>query len=139
MVKRFLLAIAILSLIGACAVSRVKQDSNPAYSAHNFSNHEVDVSWKAENTDKGVRIDGTLKNVRPDLPYTSLQLTAKLKDESGKEIGKGTKNFDGRFTGSEPFSIEIPVARPDSVKRVDFFYSYGTTEDFHRNDFSSVP
>ena len=139
MLKKLMLAIAILSLISACAVPRVKQDANPAYSAHQFSNHEVDISWKAENTDKGMRIDGTLKNVRPDLPYTSLQLTAKLLDENGKELGKGTKTFDGRFTGSEAFTIEIPLARPDSVKRVNFSYSYGTTEDFHRDDFNSVP
>ncbi|WP_224958599.1 hypothetical protein [Geomonas subterranea] len=139
MVKKLLLAIAILSLICACAVPRAKQDSNPAYSTHQFTNHELDISWKAESTDKGVRIDGTLRNVRPDLPYTSLQLTAKLLDESGKEIGKGTKNVDGRFTGSEPFTIDIPMVRLETVKRVNFSYSYGTTEDFHRDDFTSVP
>ncbi|MBU5635308.1 hypothetical protein KOM00_01010 [Geomonas sp. Red69] len=139
MVKKLMLAMAILSLICACAVPRAKLDSNPAYSSHHFSNHELDISWKAENTDKGMRIDGTLKNVRPDLPYTSLQLTAKLLDDSGKELGKGTKNFEGRFTGSEAFTMDIPLPRPESVKRVNFSYSYGTTEDFHRDDFNSVP
>lgn len=138
MLKKLALAIGILSLITACAVSHVKQDANPAFSNHQFSNHELDISWKTENSDKGVRIDGTVKNVRPDLPYTSLQLTAKVLDETGKVLGTGTKSFDGRFTGSEPFSIEIPVQK-ESVKKIKFAYSYGTTEDFHRNDFDSAP
>jgi len=139
MLKGLALAIGILSLITACALSHVKQDTNPAFSNHQFSNHELDIAWKTENSDKGVRIDGTVKNVRPDLPYTSLQLTAKVLDENGKVLGTGTKSFQGRFAGSEPFSIEIPLVQKESVKKINFAYSYGTTEDFHRNDFSSAP
>lgn len=139
MLKTFALAISILTLFAACAASHVKQDSNPAFTAHQFTNHEVDITWKTEKTDKGVRIDGMLKNVRPDLPYTSLQLTAKALDDSGKVLGKETKTFDGRFTGSEPFSMEIPVAQKENIKQINFSYSYGTTEDFHRNDFNSAP
>lgn len=139
MLKKLVLAVGILSLITACAVSHVKQDSNPAFTTHQFSNHELDISWKSENSDKGVRIDGTVRNVRPDLPYTSLQLTAKLLDASGKVLGKGTKNFEGRFVGSEQFTIEVPLPQKESVSRINFAYSYGTTEDFHRNDFDSAP
>ncbi len=139
MLSKLALAIGILSLVTACAVPRANLDTNPAFTSHQFANHELAVSWKTEPTDQGVRIDGTVKNVRPDLPYSSLQLTAKLLDERGNTLGKGTKDFQGRFTGSEPFSMEIPVPQKESVKKVNFSYSYGTTEDFHRNDFDSVP
>lgn len=139
MLGKLALAIGILSLGTACAVPRTSLDTNPAFTSHQFGNHELAIAWKTETTDKGVRIDGTVKNVRPDLPYTSLQLTAKLLDESGRMLGKGTKDFQGRFTGSEPFSMEIPVPEKESVKKVNFSYSYGTTEDFHRNEFDTVP
>lgn len=139
MLRKLALAIGILSIIAACAVPRTKLDTNPAYTAHHFANHEVEMSWKTENTDKGVRIDGTVKNVRPDLPYTALQVTAKALDENGKVLGKGSKAFEGRFAGSEPFTIEIPLPQKENVKKINFSYSYGTTEDFHRNEFDSVP
>lgn len=139
MLGKLALAIGILSLVIACAVPRTNLDTNPAFTSHQFANHELAITWKTETTDNGVRIDGSVKNVRPDLPYTSLQLTAKVLDESGRMLGKGTKDFQGRFAGSEPFSMEIPLPKKESVKKVDFSYSYGTTEDFHRNEFESVP
>lgn len=139
MLRKLALAIGIVSLLSACAIPRTKLDSNPAYTSHQYSNHELEITWKSVNTGSGVRIDGTVKNVRQDFPYNSLQLTAKLLDASGQAQGKESKLFPDRFSGSEPFTIEIPVAQPESVKRIDFSYSYRTVEDFFRDSFSSVP
>ncbi|TSK07158.1 MAG: hypothetical protein FPO08_11105 [Geobacter sp.] len=139
MLKRLALTVMMLSMITACASTHSKQDANPAYASHQFSNHEVAIAWKAQETDKGVRIDGTVQNVRQDIPYTSLQLTAKLLDAKGKVMAKETKTFSGRFAGTEPFTIEIPVENKQCIDELDFSYSYGRDEDFYKGGFRSVP
>lgn len=139
MLRKFALAVMLLSTMSACASTQTVQDVNPSFASHQFSNHELEITWKTQNTDQGVKIDGTVRNVRQNLPYTSLELTTKLLDDGGKVLGTGAKIFDGRFVGKEPFSIEVPLDRKESLKRINFSYSYGTGEDFFRNNFDSVP
>lgn len=139
MLKNILLAAGFLFLLSACAAQHASLDANPAFSSHRYSSHELEILWKSEKTDAGIQIQGTVRNVRIDLPYNSLELTAKLLDENGKVLAKGNHVFLDRFTGSEPFSMDIPLAPKDMVRRVNFSYSYGTVEDHYLKDFESLP
>lgn len=139
MVRKVLMAIVIVSLLGACAVPRTKVDSCPAFGSHRYVNHEVEVNWESKQTPSGVRVAGEVSNVRTDTPYNSFNMTVKLLDENGQELGKGSKTFPDRFMGTESFSIDIPVKEPAKFKRINFAYSYGTVEDFYKRDFETVP
>lgn len=139
MLRNVLAALGIVSLLSACAVPQTKLDSNAAFTPHRYSNHEIELSWRSEKTASGVRVDGEVKNVRTDTPYNSFQLTVKLLDENKKVLGKGMKTIPNRFVGTEPFSIEIPLAQSELYKRISFSYTYGTVEDFYQRDFESVP
>jgi hypothetical protein len=139
MLKNILLVAGILFLLSACAAQHANLDANPAFSSHRYSSHELEIIWKTEKTDTGVRVQGTVRNVRTDLPYNSLELTAKLLDENGKVLAKGNHLFPDRFVGSEPFSIDFPAVQSDRVKRINFTYTYGTVEDHYLKDFESTP
>lgn len=139
MLKTILLVAGVLFLLSACAAQHATLDTNPAFSSHRYSSHELEVVWKSEKTETGIRIDGTVKNVRVDYPYNSLVLIAKLLDEKGNVLAKGNHLFPDRFVGSEPFSIDIPTVQSDRLKRISFTYSYGTVEDHYLKDFDSIP
>lgn len=129
----------ILLLLSACAVQHTNLDANPAFTSHRYSSSDLEVLWKSEKTENGVRVQGTLTNPRSDLPYNSLELTAKLLDDNGKVLAKGNHAFPNRFAGSEPFSMDIPLAQKELVSRIKFSYSYGTVEDHFLRDFESLP
>lgn len=132
MLKRSILAIGIFSLLFACAVPHTRLDTN------RYRNHELDITWESVKTDTSVRLAGSVTNVRPDLPYNSLQLTAKLMDENRNVLGQGSTTFPNRFVGSETFTMDIPLAQGKNFRRVNFSYSYGTVEDFFRREFETV-
>jgi len=35
--------------------------------------------------------------------------------------------------------MDIPIAQKEDVRRLNFFYSYGTVEDFYRWEFDTTP
>ena len=43
------------------------------------------------------------------------------------------------LSASEPFTIDIPIDRKEDVRRINFFYTYGTVEDFYRREFETTP
>lgn len=129
MLKRSIIAMGIFSLLSACAVPHTRVETN------RYRNHELDIAWESVKTDTGVRLAGSVTNVRPDLPYNSLQLTAKLMDENRNVLGQGSTTFPSRFVGSAPFTMEIPLAQNKDFRRVNFSYSYGTVDDFFRREF----
>lgn len=139
MSKKTILATGILFLLSACSVPHTNLDTNPAFSSHRYSSHDLEILWKSEKTDTGIRVDGTAKNVRTDSPYNALVLTAKLLDENGNVLAKGNHLFQGRLTGSEPFRMDIPLIQTDKVKRINFSYSYAIGEDNFQKDFDSTP
>lgn len=56
-----------------------------------------------------------------------------------KVLAEGTKTFPNRFVGTEPFTIDIPIDQKEDVRRINFFYTYGTVEDFYRREFEATP
>jgi hypothetical protein len=139
MLKNIVLCTGILLLLSACAVQNANLDTNPAFSSHRYTSHDLEVLWKSEKTATGIRIEGTVKNVRTELPFNSLELRAKLLDENGKVLARGNHVFLDRFVGSEPFSMDFPLVQSDRLKRINFSYSYGTVEDHYLKDFESAP
>lgn len=139
MIKNILCAAGLLFILSACAVPKTNLDTNPAFSSHRYSSHDLEILWKSEKTDNGIRIAGTVKNVRADSPYNSLVLTAKLLDDNGRVLAQGNHTFPNRFVGTEPFSMDIAPVPGDMVKRINFSYSYGTVEDHYLKDFESTP
>lgn len=139
MLKKVFVAIGAVACLCACSVPQTRQDSNPPYTSHQFKNEDVDITWTSEKMASGVRIAGTVRNVRTERSYNFLTLSAKLFDESGKPLSKANLTFPNRMVGSEPFAVEIPVGEPERVQEIKFTYSYGTDEDFFRQEFRSVP
>ena len=35
--------------------------------------------------------------------------------------------------------MDIPIDRKEDVRRINFFYTYGTVEDFYRREFETTP
>ena len=139
MLKNFILATGIFFLLSACSVPRASLDTGPAFSSHRYNGPDLEILWKSEKTGGGIRIEGTVKNVRTDLPYKSLVLTAKLLDADGNVLAKGNQLFTDRFVGPEPFRMDIPLVQIDALRRINFSYSYGTVEDHYLKDFESAP
>lgn len=135
--RRILPVTAVLLTFSACASQHAKLDANPAFSSHQYSSHDLDISWKSEKTDTGIRIAGIVTNVRNDMPYNALELTAKLLDEQGNLLAQKTHAFPSRFAGSEPFVMDIPVQNKEMAKQVSFSYSYGTEDVHFLRDFKS--
>ncbi|HBA86875.1 MAG TPA: hypothetical protein DCZ75_02480 [Geobacter sp.] len=137
--KRIALAAVFVLLLSACAGQRANLDTNPAFSSHKYTSHDVVVQWTSAKTSNGLRVAGTVTNVRPDLPYTSFELIAKLIGEDGKVIGSQRHAIVGRFVGSEPFAMEFPLDPAQMPARLKFAYSYGTADDHFLKDFETVP
>lgn len=142
MLQKIVYVAAILLLLSACGITHNKHDSNPAYSEHQYYGHDVDIIWKSEKTNTGVRIAGTVTNSRYDSPYKGFELTATLLDENKKVLAKDMyKAGPGHLAGtaSEPFRLDIPLENKEQLRHIKFFYSYGTSEDHFTGTFESAP
>jgi len=137
--KIIMLAAGLLSLLSACATQQASLDTNPAYTSHRYSSHELAINWKSAKTADGLSVEGTVTNVRPDLPYNSLELKARLLGENGDVLGKKEHVFPNRFIGSEPFRMDFPLEQNQVPSRIKFTYSYGTVEDHFLKEFESAP
>lgn len=138
---RNILSVAVLSLsLAACAISHKELDSNPAFSPHQYNSTDMDISWKSEKLDNGIRIEGTITNVRTNSAYENIELDAILLDSQGRIVAQQTYTFmPQRLKGSEPFKMKIPLANNSMPERIKFNYRYGIDEDRFSVVFESKP
>lgn len=130
MVRNSLVAVALFLSLTACAASHKQLDSNPAYSSHQYSSSDAEISWKAEKADNVLRINGSVTNARTNYVYDDLELEASLLDAQGKVIAKQTYNFRPlKFNGTEPFKMTIPLESGMEPEQIKFNYRYGIDED----------
>ncbi|MBJ6725179.1 hypothetical protein [Geomesophilobacter sediminis] len=140
MSKRFALLIVALSFLAACAGTQTRHDTNPAYSQHQYKSHDIDIAWKADKTDQGLRLTGTISNPHYETTYQAFELTVSLLDDSGKTIGQKIFSTDpGYFAGSQPLVLDIPIAPSAQVRQVNFNYSYAIGDDHFTGNFKSLP
>lgn len=130
MLRNLLSAAVVIISLSACAIPHKQLDSNPAFSSHQYSSADMDISWKTERLDNAFRIDGTVTNVRTNYVYDNLELEAALLDRQGKVIAKDTYIFSpARLKGSESFKMNIPLEKDMQPERIKFHYRYGIDED----------
>ena len=142
MLQKIMYVRSILLFLSACAIPHNKHDTNPAFSEHQYNGHDVNIVWKSEKTDTGIRIAGAVTNSRYELPYEGFELTASLLDENKKILAKNIfRTGAGHLTGSvpEPFKMGIPLENKDMLRKIKFFYSYGNLDDHFTGTFESVP
>lgn len=130
MIRNYFFAVVLFLSLSACAVSHKQLDSNQAYSSHQYSGPDLDISWKTEKLDNAILINGTVTNIRTSYVYDDLELDATILDAQGKVIAMYTHSFTPlKLKGSEPFKMTIPIGsgmQPESIK---FNYRYGIDED----------
>ncbi|OGR26146.1 MAG: hypothetical protein A2X79_03820 [Desulfuromonadaceae bacterium GWB2_53_15] len=141
MVRIYLSATILFLFLSACAAIPHKQlDGNPAFSPHQYSSSDMDVSWKSEKQDNALRIDGILTNVRENSVYDSVELEATLLDSQGKVLAKNTYHFTPvKLKGSESFKMTIPLEGNSQPDRIKFNYRYGIEDDRYSVKFESKP
>lgn len=130
MVRNYFFAAVLFLSLSACAVSQKQLDSNPAYTSHQYSSSDMDITWKTEKSDNVLLIDGTVTNARTSSVYDNVELDATLLDTQGKVLGKQTYNFTPlKLKGSAPFKMTIPLESNMQPERIKFNYRYGIDED----------
>ncbi|MHB8056387.1 MAG: hypothetical protein ACYDHC_00685 [Desulfuromonadaceae bacterium] len=138
MIRNSLVATALLLSLAACAAPQKQLDSNPAYSSHQYTSSDLEISWKSEKIDNALRIEGTVTNVRTSYIYNDLQLEAALLDSGGNVIAKQTHSFGAfKFSGAEPFKMIIPLESGMKPEQIKFNYRYGIDEDRFSINFKS--
>lgn len=138
MLKKTTYAALLVLALSGCAGQRAKLDSNPAFSPHTYTSHDVALQWKSVTGPGSLRVEGTVSNTRYEVPYRFFELTATL-FEDGKVIGKQEEDVAGAFVGSEPFMMDFRLDPAVKPTRIEFVYTYGREEDFFRKKFVSVP
>ena len=130
MAKQFLiLALLLLSCCG-CATYHKEIDSNPPYSAHHFRYFDLEITWQARKTGSGVRICGTIHNLRAYY-LQDLELNARLLNQSGRVVARGSSADFPNYVDpgrSVPFDLEFPLAPGSEADRVHFGYLYWLVE-----------
>lgn len=136
---RIYLSVTILFLfLSACAIPHKQLDGNPAFSPHQYTSSDMDISWKSEKVANALRIDGTVTNVRVNSVYDSVELDATLVDSQGKVLAKQTYSFmPVRLKGSEPFKMTFPLEANSQPDRIKFNYRYGIDDDRYSIKFES--
>jgi len=114
MVRKILLA-ALLVLTTGCVHYHKELDTNPPFTAHRFRYYDVEINWQAVQGNDGVRVDGTVNNLRSDY-LENMELTARLVDRQGKVLARQT------YTD---FSTDIPPGKPEPF-RLEFNIAPGT-------------
>ena len=139
MAKQFLILLIMLVTCSGCSSYHKEIDSNPPYSAHHFHYFDLEIDWQAQKTDSGVRISGTIHNLRAYY-LQDLELNVRVLNRSGKVIARGTfadfPNYVDPGT-SVPFQLDIPSPPGAKAERVHFGYLYWLVEaapEFRRED-----
>ncbi len=138
MVRNYFFAVALFLSLSACAGTQKQLDSNPAYSSHQYSSSDMDISWKTEKSDNALHIEGMVTNTRTNHVYNGLELEATLLDTHGKVIAKQTYSFTPlKLKGSESFKMTIPLESSMQPESIKFNYRYGIDEDRYSVKFES--
>lgn len=130
MVRRFMIIALFVLTATACTLYRKELDTNPPFAPHHFRYFDLQVDWRAERTATGVRLSGTVTN-RRDYYLRFLELTARLLDEKGTIVARGTFSDFPTYLPpgkSEPFRLELPLPAGSTAERVHFTYVYWLVE-----------
>ena len=130
MAKRFMLAALLLLAAAGCAGYRSEMDNNPAFADHYYRRYDLEVDWRSAQKDDTVRLFGTVGNLRSFF-LQDLQLNARLLNEQGKVIAKGSYTDFPNYLPpgkTEPFRMELRVPPGEQAYRLHFSYYYWLVE-----------
>lgn len=138
MVRHYIYAALILLFMTACAIPYKQLDSNPAFSPHQYSSKDMNFSWKSEQLNNALLVDGVASNISDNYLYEALELEATLLDMQGKNIAMQTYHFTPlKFKGPEAFKMVFPLEGGVLPERIIFHYKYGVDEDRFSVEFES--
>ena len=126
MSKNILISLVFLLAATGCAVNHKELDSNPPFSAHRYSNDDLEITWRTENIDGNIRLTGAARN-HSNYYFQDLELIARVMDSRGKVIAKESylKFPDYLPPGkSEPFQLDFHLPPGNRVERILFSYLY---------------
>ncbi len=130
MAHRIIFWALLLLSVGGCASYRKELDANPPFTPHRFSSYDLEVAWKTEQSDGGLRLAGAVTN-RRDYFLHDLELTARLVDREGKVLARETYTDFPTYVppGKEaPFRMELRLPAGGAVERIRFSYVYWLAE-----------
>src|SRR6266540_449174 len=126
-----IVTLLLLPAIWGCSHYRKEIDSNPPFASHHFRYYDVAISWQAEKTTNGIRLAGTVTNLR-SFYLRDLELTARLVDEQGKVMARGHfADFSNYIPPGKTETFRLEVASPPAItpEKVRFTYVYWLAEE----------
>lgn len=140
MVRKFLSLVLLALSLSACAISHKQLDNNPAFTSHQYQSADMNISWKSEELNTALLIEGTITNPSENYVYKSLELEVTVLGNQGKFIGKQISHFlPTDFKGPESFKMNIPLENDMLPESIKFNYRYSIDEDQHSVEFKSKP
>ncbi len=130
MVKRFLVTIMLLLATTACTRYHKEIDGNPPFAPHHFRYYDVEIAWRAEPTNDGFRLTGTVTN-RRDYYLRDLELAARLMNERGVILTRADyAAFPHLIPPGDvaPFEMQLRLPPNTRSEQVRFTYVYWLTE-----------
>jgi len=129
MTKRLIVATLIL-ITASCSSYRKEIDDNPPFAPHHFRYYDVEITWRTEPTNDGVRLTGTVTN-RRDYYLRDLELAARLMNERGVVLARTDYAAFPHLIPpgkAAPFEMELRLSPNTGSERVRFTYVYWLTE-----------
>jgi hypothetical protein len=126
MYKKFIFSLVLLLTASGCSIYHEKLDSNLPFSAHHYSNGDLEITWLAERSDSNIRLTGEVRNLR-SYYYQDFELIARLMDASGKIISrKSFTHFPDYLPSSksEPFQLDFHLPPGTRVEQILYRYFY---------------
>ncbi|HEY4744148.1 MAG TPA: hypothetical protein VIH45_05770 [Desulfuromonadaceae bacterium] len=132
MVREILLLAAVLAVAftAGCTLYHKELDTNPAYSDHQFRYYDLEIAWRAEQTDGTLRLTGTVNNLRSDYLW-DMELTSRLVGRDGKVFARQTyADFPTYLAPGKPesFRMEFRLVPGTQPERIHFTYNYWPVE-----------
>lgn len=130
MVKRFLVTALLLLATAACSSYHKEIDGNPPFAPHHFRYYDVEIAWRAEPTNDGVLLTGTVTN-RRDYYLRDLELAARLMNERGVVLARADYAAFPHLIppgNVAPFEMELRLPPNTRSEQVRFTYVYWLTE-----------
>lgn len=126
MVKRMLLAALFLLSATGCANYHKELDQNPPFSEHRYRYFDVEILWRAQQSDNVIRITGSVRNLRVSA-LQDLELTARIVNQQRRVVARaGFTDFPNLITTgkTQPFSMELTLPPGTSPKELHLSYFY---------------
>lgn len=130
MAKTIVILTLLLLSCSGCATYHKEIDTNPPYSPHHFSYHDLDITWQAERSGDVIAISGTVRNIR-SYYLQDLELTVRLVNEKGKVIARDTYvDFPNYLPPDKtaPFHMKFALSPGTQANRLHFSYVYWLAE-----------